>query len=151
MNATPETFDSPAFTVAGFCARTSNADEMAGKGRIGELWKTFGERAGEGPENAQPVSVYHDYESDHMGPYNLLVGCRVANAAAAPDGWQTLEVPPAKYLVFPVPPGPMPDVLVASWMQIWNFFSDDAVSWKRTFTHDFEEHGETTKIYIAVV
>lgn len=37
----PKLVEHPAFHVVGLSTRTSNADEMAGKGRIGAIWERF--------------------------------------------------------------------------------------------------------------
>ena len=37
----PKFLEHPDFTFVGLFTRTSNADEMAGKGRIGAIWERF--------------------------------------------------------------------------------------------------------------
>jgi len=135
--------------VAGFRARTSNGAEMSGTGKIGGLWQQFQERSGESGFEAAPVAVYHDYESDHNGEYSLLVGVPLPESSAPPAGWQVVDVPARDYLVFPVQSGPMPEVLIATWMAVWSHF-EKASEFERAYTTDLERHGATTEIHIAV-
>lgn len=133
------------FRVAGFLTRASNADPS----NIGTLWQTFGQRAGELDSQAAPHAVYHDYESDHTGPYSLLVGLPVEDGVELPDGWVTVDIPGATYDVFDVPEGPMPDMLIQTWQRIWAHF-DGGSPTERTHTFDFERYSATTEIFVAV-
>ena len=65
------------FYVAGVTARTNNAKEMSGNGKIGDVWETFLQpglvvkiphRIG-----VDLVAVYTDYENDHTGHYTYLL------------------------------------------------------------------------------
>lgn len=137
------------FRVVGFSVRTSNPDEMAGAGRIADLWRQYEEKSHECGDGA-PVAVYDSYASDHMGAYTLTVGCGgEANASAPPSG-ATTDVPTGDYLVYPVGEGEMPGALIATWQQIWGDFTSGEFPYRRTFDCDFEQHGEKTEIYIGV-
>ena len=149
MTQEPELRTAGPLRVAGFVTRTSNPDELSGAGRIGALWQTFHQRAGEFPESPCPIAVYHDYESDHLGPYSLLVGCPAPEGASAPEGAEVIEVPRAEYMVFLVPEGEMPFTLIATWQRIWDYFEEDG-PYRRTFTRDFEQYGDTIEVHVAV-
>ncbi len=131
--------------VVGLVTRASYDDPSS----IGALWQQFGGRAGEVGVQAAPLGVYHDYASDYRGAYSLLLGLPVDAAAPVPAGWTSLEIPAATYMVFRVPAGEMPGVLVETWQSIWAHFEKPG-DYERAYTVDFEQHGWPTEIYIAV-
>jgi predicted transcriptional regulator YdeE len=136
--------------VAGFVTRTTNAEEMAGAGRIGAVWQEFSGRSSEHSAFCAPVGLYHDYESDHTGAYSLLVGNPLEREAAPPPGWTVVEVPRAEYLVFRADGDP-PASIVSAWQLIWAFFEESA-PYVRAYTFDFERFDATgADIHIAVV
>lgn len=149
MSQAPARRTIEAFRVVGLRTRTTNAEEMSGAGRIGELWRDFGARSLEVPWRAAPVAVYHDYESDQDGPYSLLVGYPMPKGAEAPAGWHVLEVPTAEYLVFRAE-GEMPGAIVETWGRIWKHFQDPTDGIGRRYTHDLEIHdGHGADVCIA--
>ncbi len=137
------------FRVTGFSVRTSNPEEMAGAGRIADLWRQYEDRSHECGDGA-PVAVYDSYESDHMGPYTLTVGCSAASDGKAPTGGATADVPAGSYLVYSVGSGEMPAALMAAWQQVWGDFTSGDFPYVRTFVCDFEQHGEKTEVFIGV-
>lgn len=144
----PELRSAGPLRVAGFNTRTSNPEEMAGAGRIGEVWQTLMRRSSELKKD-ESYGVYYDYESDHMGPYSLHVGHVLDEGETPPEGWEVIEVQAEEFLVFPVPEGQMPLVLIATWQQIWGFFDEDC-AYERTFRRDFERHGDAMEVYVSV-
>ena len=77
------------FFVAGLAARTTNAQEMAGKGKIGDVWQGFLQ-----PDTVVKipnkigvdlVAVYTDYETDHTGHYTYLLAIPISSAEALPS------------------------------------------------------------------
>ena len=131
--------------VAGLGTRASNDDPQP----IGELWQTFGARAGELGVQGAPHAVYHRYEGNHRAPYSLLVGLPVEDGAELPAGWEAVEIPRGEYLVFDVPEGPMPDVLIATWQAIWSHFEGPGPH-QRRYEVDFEVHGPGARVYVGV-
>jgi predicted transcriptional regulator YdeE len=131
--------------VAGLITRASYDDPSS----IGGLWQTFASRSGELAVQGAPLGVYHDYASDYRGAYSLLLGLPVEADATVPSGWTAFQIPAATYMVFRVPEGEMPGVLVETWQAIWAYF-DKPGDYERAYTVDYEQHGDPTDIYIAV-
>jgi len=119
------------FEAVGIQIRTSNARAME---TIGALWgRFFAEGIAAkvpGRTDDRILGLYSQYESDHNGEYNLLVGC-ATNSAETPAGMARVKVAGGKYAVITAR-GEMPMALIAAWISIWN--SD----LKRAFTQDFE-------------
>ncbi|WP_119459688.1 GyrI-like domain-containing protein [Rhodospirillaceae bacterium SYSU D60014] len=136
-----------AFTIVGIAARTSNSEG----GRIAALWQRF---YAEGIQQRIPdrlsddvYSLYTDYESDHTGPFTLVIGCAVSKAEALPDGLVAKAVPAAKYAVIDAT-GPQPDTVMQQWQAIW------ASDLPRSYSGDFDLYrnrkGETPRVEIHV-
>lgn len=141
-NTVPTTRSLPAMRLVGLETRTSNADEFdPARARIGALWGRFfadGIATRVRPSaTALIIAAYHRYESDHNGAYSLLIGGEPDPAAVVAD-LVALEVPAARYLVFNAH-GPMPQALIATWMEIWAYFETPAAP-KRAYTIDLELH-----------
>lgn len=127
----------PAFDVVGLQIRTSNAQAME---TIGPLWGRVyaGELAGAVPGGMERLyAVYSNYESDHTGEYDYLIGFAVNANDNVPDGQTHLRVPAAKYAVVTAK-GEMPGALIETWMQIWQ------ADLPRAFGADFEIHDPAT-------
>jgi predicted transcriptional regulator YdeE len=147
----------PRVHIVGPSVRTTNADEASGKGKIGGLWQRFfaQDLASRIPARAHPTrvyGVYTDYESDHTGPYTLVVGCPVVTPPSSlPEGMVSVTVPEGDYLAFAAR-GAMPRALIDTWGRIWGHF--ESASRQRSFTTDFELHDSETpsevQIHIAL-
>ncbi|MEL6134869.1 MAG: WYL domain-containing protein, partial [Bacteroidota bacterium] len=79
------------FHFIGIAVRTSNEEGQAMRD-IGQLWERF---ISQGLQEKIPSKtdtevyiVYTDFESDHTGPYTTLLGCRVGELTAIPDGME---------------------------------------------------------------
>jgi predicted transcriptional regulator YdeE len=130
-----------AFTVVGISARTNNAREFSGSGVIAEMWDRV---AKEGlldqiPERVDRsiVAVYTNYESDHTGEYDFVLGAKVAAGSSVPPGMTALEIPAQLYQIVSTEPGPPWQNVPAAWKQVW-----DSMSEKRAFLADFELYDE---------
>ena len=130
--------------VIGFEARTSNSlegDRVTAK--IPGLWKRFFEERLEEkiPSRTHPgnlFGVYTNYESDHTGMYSLIVSAEVSSLDRVPEGMIGLTIPAGKYLVFTVG-GPIPDAVIQTWQNVWNYFSQSS-EYRRAYTTDFESY-----------
>src|SRR6218665_1341542 len=87
------------FYIAGIAVRTAN-DGRAAKD-IPALWERF---FSEGilnmisnRESDALYCVYTDYESDHMGPYTTILGCRVSGTEGLPADLQVKLIGPGSY------------------------------------------------------
>lgn len=121
-----------AFEVKGLSIRTDNqsVEEIIGLwGRIGNL-------------NEEIYAVYSNYESDHHGKYDLLVG------SLTNEFIEKVMINTGKYLVITVEKG-TPDEIGAAWQKIWQ---DEAIYQKRLFTTDFEHYlaDGSARIYLAI-
>ena len=72
----------PSTMIVGIACRTSNAPEAASHD-IPRLWDRFyRENVMKKVQNKisdEVLALYCDYESDHTGPYSLVIGCLVSS------------------------------------------------------------------------
>jgi predicted transcriptional regulator YdeE len=150
---TPEIVRMPAFAVAGFTTRTANEREMSGEGRIGPLWQKY-MTSGNGaiPRVIDPsltFSVYTNYESDHTGAYDVILGKPVGNLESISDPLRGVAIPATEYAVFPAASA-TPDGIRSAWMAVYEYF-DGPTNLRRAFTADFERYSaDGVQLYIAV-
>ena len=96
--------------------------------------------------------VYTDYESDYLGDYTCLIGCRIASLDHIPDGFAGITIAAGKYQVYD-PEGKFPEKVHAGWQEIWGS------NIKRAYTADFDLYSANAKsfeetevkIYLAIV
>lgn len=143
-----------AFFVSGISMRTANRDEMnAETAKIPELWERFWADGSvaipNAPADSPAYGVYADYESDAGGLFDVTAGRRVSEPG---DGgnFETVEIQEGDYLVFESS-GPMPEVVVDTWKEIWEYFRRHPEV-RRAYTTDFEVYRdqEGVTIYIAI-
>jgi predicted transcriptional regulator YdeE len=129
------------FYVAGVTARTNNAKEMSGNGKIGDVWETFLQpslvvkiphRIG-----VDLVAVYTDYENDHTGHYTYLLGLPISSTEAQPENLTVKHVPAGRYAVFSSGRGPVAQVVQEVWQRIWSM-SPEELGGTRAFRTDYE-------------
>jgi len=136
--------------VKGLQVRTKNADEMNPETqKIAPLWGRFyNEVLPTVEEGATVYGVYHNYESDAMGEFDVLVG---ADKLSVTEEMKSIELQAGKYLMFPVK-GELPQAIIDTWMQIWAYFEDPSIDEKRAFQTDFElyKSEDEVEIYIGV-
>jgi predicted transcriptional regulator YdeE len=137
-----------AFQVAGLTARTTNREENAPEAaRIGALWnRFFGEetyRSTPGRTgDARIFGVYSGYESDAHGAFDVTVGVAVSGAA------DSVAVEAGDYLVF-TGQGEMPQMVVAAWQRIWQYFEAHPEIARR-YRSDFEAYEGPDKVAIHI-
>jgi predicted transcriptional regulator YdeE len=142
--------------LIGIEVRTTNQHEMSpATAKIPGLWGHFHEdQVAKKIPNRKPggaqLGVYTKYETDHTGPYTLIVGMEVAGLSSIPAGMTGLAIPAGQYQAFTAR-GPMPQALIDTWIYIWNYFSGNT-SYQRAYTTDYEVHlgSDGADIYIAV-
>jgi predicted transcriptional regulator YdeE len=150
---TPEIVHMPAFAVLGFTTRTTNQREMSGESRIAPLWRDYlngGDKAIPGvADPSLTFSIYTNYESDHTGAYDVILGKPVSVLEPAPGILRGVAIPAAQYAVFPAA-GATPDGIQAAWMAVYQYFDGRKIP-RRAFSIDFERYSaEGVQLYIAV-
>jgi predicted transcriptional regulator YdeE len=133
----PRLVEHPAFHFVGLSTRTSNADEMAGKNRIGAVWERFYaenlfEKIPHQTESGVVLALYTEYQHDVNAPYSFAVGVRVAHVTGPLPGLTAYAVPPARYAVFTSDRGPIPGIVIDVWRTIWSS------QIQRAYRSDFE-------------
>ena len=140
------------FNVQGLHIRTCNADEMQpSTARIGPLWRDFAsEVAPRMAPAAQVYGVYHRYESDANGAFEVLAG---TDALLQPSEdaveLSLCEIQSGSYVVFEAT-GVMPQAVIDAWGRIWRYFADPQCPHQRAYTTDFERYGTAGRIDIFI-
>ncbi|MWV46382.1 AraC family transcriptional regulator [Paenibacillus sp. HJL G12] len=150
----------PAVELAGIKIRTSNRRESGPDGLIPSLWEQYGQ--GGLSAKLKPIhpqllyALYTEYESDVNGDYTLLLGHERDLGFLGEDAIGIASIPEATYLKFTTQRGPVQQVVIQLWQEIWAFFENSEI--KRTYTGDFELYNlqdlnsadAVVDVYIAV-
>jgi predicted transcriptional regulator YdeE len=116
-----DTVSLDAFDVVGISVRTSNQNGQSKKD-IGQLWQEFYEKNIMASIKARASNdiycTYTGYESDAMGPYTCLVGCKVDRSVTTREGLHRLTIPRGKYQRY-ISTGKIPQAVLNTWMEIW--------------------------------
>jgi predicted transcriptional regulator YdeE len=135
-------------SLIGLTARTNNRDEMnPDTSKIaalaGQYWgeqvaNHFKDRINPGVTYA----VYTEYESDEHGEYTYFIG-EAVNTTDTQDlsQFKSLVIPESNYQKFTTASGKMPDIVIASWQEIWGMNENDFEG-KRQYIADFEIYDE---------
>lgn len=136
-----------AIHLVGISVRTTNKEEMEGKGRIAALWQRFfaedvlaripGQRA-----PGQIIAAYTDFESDENGPYTLIIGADARETDPVPAGMVAKAIPASGYRLISTERGSLKTVGVQAWMKIW---ADESLRKGRTYQADLEVYGEDAR------
>jgi predicted transcriptional regulator YdeE len=117
--------------------------------KIAPLWKRFNREILPILEEGTAVyAVYHNYESDVLGEYDLLIG---TENFSTKNEVHSVILEEGRYLMFPVK-GELPQALITTWQEIWHYFQDPSVDERRDFKTDFEcyKSQNEVEIYIGV-
>lgn len=138
--------------IKGISVRTTNANEVNQEtAKIGGLWKQFYEEIAPNLKSGAKIfGVYHNYESDASGEFSVLAGADGINESST-NSIEKVSILSGKYLLFEAK-GEMPQVVIDTWVKIWNYFLPDDSDYQRAYSTDFELYKSQTKIeiYIAV-
>ena len=139
------------FQIVGIKIRTTNKNNQS-QNDLSQLWQRF---FNDGIFNKIPdktdskiYCVYSDYESDFLGEYTALVGCRVNSSPDLPEDLSEIIIKESSYICFN-DKGNVKDKVYELWQHIW------ISSLKRKYTKDFEvysnlEDVDNTNIEIFV-
>ena len=138
--------------IKGLSIRTSNAKEMNPQtAKIGALHLQFDAKVSVNYKNgARVYGVYYNYESDHTGEFSVLAGAdKIENTQA--ENLETITLPAGTYMVFEAT-GEMPQVVIETWVKIWEYFSSANKEYQRNYIIDFEfyKSQHEVEIYIGV-
>ncbi len=151
----------PAMHLIGITQRTNNTQEMnPATAKIGQTVQHYwnAHLADRIPARLTPGTtycVYTDYESDYTGDYTYFIGELVNAYHHIPEGLTAITIPPQTYTKFTTDEGPMPDVCINAWMDIWQA-EEAALGGKRGYLADFEvydaraAHAEKTVLDIFI-
>ena len=138
-------------TIIGLKARTKNEDEMNPEvAKIGALWQNFFKNImptlGETPPPL--YGVYTNYESDAYGEFDVLVGAKEVEKF---EGRASVVLEEGTYLCFKAK-GELPQAVIDTWGEIWNYFADEKCQAKRVYKTDFEKYisQDEAEIYIGI-
>ena len=125
----------------GLQVRTCNADEMVPEtAKIGPLVAQFHHIIKDkAPQTT--YCVYTDYESDHRGAYTFFIGQATDTAPPAP--LSELILPAQSCLKYSPKRGPMPNVVVHAWQNIWAEEDAGHLQGQRAYRSDFECYAAT--------
>ncbi len=137
------------FTIIGIAAKTSNAKEMSGQGIIGDQWDRF---FTEGIADKIPnktdrniLALYTDYESDRNGEYTFVLGAIVSDTTNIPQGMVSKKVPAGRFKVITSDKGPVQNIVIKSWQQIWSMEDGSELGGKRSYQADYEVYDERSR------
>lgn len=145
------------FTVQGLAVRTCNKDEaQASSAGIGPLWQVFGRQIAPYLEpHGRIYGVYHHYESDADGCFNVLAGTDAllptheeAHKENEP-ALTSVSIAAGPYLVFEAH-GVMPQAVIEAWGRIWRYFADPQCLYRRAYTTDFERYLADQRVDICI-
>lgn len=149
--------EKPEIKLVGISVRTSYQNETSkDQGKIGPCVQRYFHNAlfDQIPNRKNPgvtFCIYTDYESDYTGAYTYFIGEEVESLETPlPEEFDTHVIPRQDYAKFTTNPGPMPDVLINAWNNIWNMSSED-LGGKRLYHSDFEIYDERAADHNNVV
>jgi len=129
------------FEVVGIEARTTNAQEMSGKGVIPKLWGRFMQEdlIEKIPDHvgSDVIVLNTDYQSDKNGEYTYVLGVKVSSTHDVPSGMTIHHVPAGEYAKFSAAEQ-SPSAVVALWRRIWSL--EDLGQLMRAYQTDYEIH-----------
>ncbi|MED1749096.1 GyrI-like domain-containing protein [Bacillus zhangzhouensis] len=136
------------YLIKGLSIRTTNEMERTEDRKIAPLWQQFFAQQLHGGK-APVIGLYSDYETDENGSYLFTAGQFVDHHVE-----HAKEIPASSYARFRTRKGPIEEVVLETWQQIWNWDQ----RYFRTYTGDFEWYDERSidpkeaqiDIYIAV-
>ncbi len=127
------------FKVIGISVRTTNENGQAAN-EIAELWGKFMSEniLTKIPNKGDSViySLYTDYEGDHTKPYTAILGGKVENLDAIPNGMVGKSFNGGNYLKTTAKGDLMKGLIVNHWSKIFDMELD------RSYVADFEVFGE---------
>lgn len=136
--------------IHGFSTRTNNEAEMKQvNAKIPSLWQRFDNSVAVDYRHGERVyGVYLNYASDDTGEFDVIAGF---DGSKLPEDVELTQVviPEGQYLVFRQI-GKMPDIAIAAWTAVWQYFTNPESGYERCFSTDFEVYPSGTQIEIHI-
>ncbi len=131
-----------AFTFIGVAKTTTNKAEMNGEGVISALWETVYRDSLinhiPNKQNSHILALYTEYQSNDTGHYTIAIGTQVSTLATIPEKMRGYLIPEQKYVVFTSRRGPVQEVVVEAWQDVWEWSKTN----ERAYTTDFEVYDD---------
>lgn len=136
----------PAIKLIGITARTNNALEMnPATAKIGSTIQQYFQGAlSKMTHRKNPgitYCVYTDYKNDFTGDYTYFIGEEVESFDDISGDLKQLSIPGQSYIKFTTESGPMPDVCINAWQEIWQM-TPEKLGGERSYIADFEIYDE---------
>lgn len=135
-------------TLIGITVRTKNKDEMNPEtGKIGPLVNTYwkDQIASKFIGRKSPAityAAYAEYESDGNGDYTFFIGEEVKSLDEQDQSeFASLIIPSGSYQKFTTEKGKIPDIIMESWMNIWQMRPED-LGGKRNYIVNYEVYDQ---------
>lgn len=137
----------------GISVRTTNQDESNTKSaKIGEMWQNFYQNYfAKLPEDSDIYGIYHNYESDTNGAFDVTAGWHQVEDSSLFDTNDliTVTIPKGKYLVFSEK-GDMPDAVINAWQNVWAYFNNADSTHTRLYNIDFEHYVSESQVDVYI-
>ncbi|NER17903.1 AraC family transcriptional regulator [Spongiivirga citrea] len=142
------------FQVIGIKVRTINKDGQSGKD-IKALWdRFFTDSILQKIPNklgGELYNIYTNYESDYLGDYDCILGCKVSSLDEIPEGMTGITIRKDTYETF-TSKGELPKSVLDTWQYIWKNKTN------RSYGADFDVYGPdafnstnaTVKTYVSI-
>ena len=150
-----------AIACKGISVRTTNNAEISHEtAKLGRLWQKFYQNhAGNLPEGEDIYGIYHNYESDDVGAFDVVASWKVESQQDGQESSDnddttntvkatknknasnltTVSIPAGKYMVFSEY-GNMPNTVMNAWEKAWTYFNDPSCEHTRLYDVDFERY-----------
>ncbi|KXZ21750.1 GyrI-like domain-containing protein [Bacillus nakamurai] len=123
----------------GISEKTNNKLEMTEERKIPALWDEFWKQDAHfilSGGQSDVIALYSDYEQETHGQYTFSIGTFTDGGSTLPK-YKERILPTSSYAVFTSRVGPIEDIVIETWREIW--------SWEkrhlRTYSGDFEQYG----------
>ena len=139
----------PEIKLIGITTRTNNASLFEADPSTNKVAATvqryfhggFADKINHRKKPKTTFCVYTKYESDFNGDFTYFIGEEVTSFDSIGDGFETLGIPHQTYMKLTNQAGPMPDVCIEMWKQIWGM-SVSELGGERAYISDFEIYDE---------
>lgn len=156
MQRTAETLQE--MKLVGISTRTNNAHQLEADPSTNKIAATvqkyfhtgLAEKISDRKNPGTTYCVYTEYESDEHGDYTYFIGEEVTSFDGVSDAFETLTIPVQNYMKFTNQPGPMPEVCIDMWQNIWKMNASD-LGGQRAYIADFEVYDHRSVDHSNVV